>query len=81
MLSQQIQSSALALVAYDGEKRQLHVRFRDGSRYVYLNVTASVYHCLLAAASPGRYFNQHIRSRFAHECTITAAHDATNASG
>jgi KTSC domain len=67
MVFHDIESRALASVAYDGDKQRLQVRFRDGSRYAYLNVTAPLYESLLAAPSPGQYFNTHIRSKFAHE--------------
>ena len=60
-----LNSSAVARVAYEESRQQLHVEFRDGSVYVYLGVTATVYRELLTAESQGGYFNRKIRNAFA----------------
>ncbi len=57
-----LNSSALARVAYDDRRQQLHVKFHDGSVYVYLGVTSTVYDELLNADSQGGYFNRRIRN-------------------
>jgi hypothetical protein len=59
-------SSALARVAYEQRRQLLHVEFRDGSAYVYLDVPPAVYHELLGSQSQGSHFNKRIRNTFAH---------------
>ncbi len=59
-------SSALARVAYDHRLQRLHIEFRDGSAYVYLDVPPTVYQELLDSQSRGSYFNNRIRNAFPH---------------
>lgn len=54
-------SEILAAAVYDDTRETLQLHFRDGSRYVYSRVLPDLFHGLLAAASKGRFFNQHIR--------------------
>ena len=59
-----LNSSALARVAYDDHRQHLHVEFRDGSAYLYLGVTSTIYQELLNAESPGVYLNRRIRNAY-----------------
>ena len=59
-----LNSSALARVAYDESRQDLLIEFHDGSVYVYRGVTAIVYRELLTAESHGRYFNRKIRNAY-----------------
>ena len=61
----ELESSALARVGYVDGDQHLHIEFRDGSAYVYLNVPATVFRGLISAESHGVYFNRRIRNAFA----------------
>jgi hypothetical protein len=61
-----VTSSQIAAVGYDPIACQLVIRFRGSGRrpeavYSYAGVPAEVAAGLIAAASPGIYFNRHIR--------------------
>ena len=62
-----LNSSALARVAFDESRHDLHGEFHDGSVYVYRGVTAAVYLELLTAQSQGGYFNRKIRNTYVSE--------------
>jgi len=57
-----VTSSALNSVGYDESQKILAIEFHGGEVYEYYDVPAQVYHDLMAAASKGRYFHQHIRN-------------------
>ena len=57
-------STTLASATYDHRQNQLHVDFRDGSRYIYSTVAATLFRDLVASSSTGKFFNQHIRGQF-----------------
>lgn len=59
-------SSLLEAAAYQDQLALLAVAFRDGAVYHYFGVPAGTYQELLRAESHGRYFNSHIRNRFAY---------------
>lgn len=52
-------------VGYDAAQQILEVEFTSGTVYQYLEVPATVFTGLMAAASKGRYFNQEIRDDYA----------------
>jgi hypothetical protein len=56
-------SSLIDQAAYDDEARTLLITFRTGRRYLYRNVRRATYDALVAAPSPGAYFNAEIRDR------------------
>jgi lysyl-tRNA synthetase class 2 len=60
-----VQSTTLAAVAYDADRRLLRLRFRDRKIYQYSDVPGDVHEALLRAPSKGLYFNRFIRGRFA----------------
>lgn len=62
-----VKSSNLAEVGYDDVFGTLHVRFHgsDGV-HQYDRVPSSLHTKLLAAPSPGSFFHQNIRGKFAH---------------
>ena len=49
---------------YDGEARQLAVRFTTGRRYLFHDVPPEAAAALRAAFSKGRHFNARIRGRY-----------------
>jgi hypothetical protein len=61
-----VQSSLLASVAYDHRRAILQLEFGYGAVYQYFGVPVQSYQELLEAASPGAYFNRHIRSVFCY---------------
>ena len=50
-----LDSSAIAVVAYDSETRNLEIQFRGGDNYRYLNVPKFVLEALLKAESAGAF--------------------------
>jgi hypothetical protein len=63
---QLVDSSLLEAVAYHKQLRLLELAFRSGAVYGYFGVPAHTYDELLRAESKGKYFNSHIRNRFAY---------------
>lgn len=61
-----VASSMIGEVAYDADRRELHVRFMGGQTYVYADVPREVYDGLLAAESAGRYLNASVKGRYQH---------------
>jgi hypothetical protein len=61
-----LNSTSLNAAAYQDQSALLELEFRSGVIYHYFGVPAQTYQELLRAESKGRYFNQHIRNRFAH---------------
>ncbi len=59
-------STSRQAVAYQDQLGQLELKFRSGAVYCYFDVSESIYKALLRAESKGRYFNHHIRNRFAY---------------
>jgi len=62
-----LESSRLAWVRYQRARRQLHVQFRSGERYLYFQVPPTCYQQLLDADSKGSYFNHQIRNCFPYQ--------------
>ena len=52
-----LDSSAIAAVTYDSEKRTLEVNYRGSDSYRYLHVPEFVYEALLRAESAGAFWN------------------------
>jgi hypothetical protein len=47
-------------IGYDEEARELRIKFREGSIYVYYDVPPDVYEELLSVDSIGHYMNDHL---------------------
>ena len=64
-----LRSTMVRAVAYDGERRQLRVRFSNGALYRYHDVPQEVFDTLLDPpdGSHGRYFNDVIRDGFDYD--------------
>lgn len=56
-------STTLARALYDTSHQELHLHFRDGTRYLYSAVSPDLFQSLTAATSKGLFFNQQIRGR------------------
>jgi hypothetical protein len=59
-----VDSSTIAAVGYDRNTAVLEIEFTSGDVYDYFLVPHSVYEGLLRAASKGRFFGDHVRSRY-----------------
>lgn len=59
-----VDSSGVDQLGYDPDAMELHVVFKGGAHYVYVNVPPGVYQELLDAASKGAYVNHEIRNTY-----------------
>jgi hypothetical protein len=59
-----VESTTLAMVAYDDARELLRLEFRSRAIYQYFGVPAAVHAALLRAPSKGSYFNRVIRGRY-----------------
>ena len=57
-------SSNITHMGHHEEK--LHIKFKDGSHYVYDGVPESKYHQMLAADSVGTFLHENIKGKFPH---------------
>lgn len=57
-------SSHLASAEYDEAEQTLTIEFTAGESWEYEGVPERVYHGLLRAASPGRYFQTYIKGAY-----------------
>jgi hypothetical protein len=55
-----VESRAFRAAAYGKNEHFLHLRFRSGEVYRYLDVPVKLYQEFLAADSKGRYFRESI---------------------
>lgn len=62
-----VNSTAIALVAYNSELQTMRVIFQSGLGWDYSGVPASVYVALIQAHSVGRYYGQNVRGSFLAE--------------
>jgi KTSC domain len=60
-----LNSRSLRTAGYLDTDALLEVEFRSGDVYQFFDVPAESYQALLQAESHGKYFNSHIRNRFA----------------
>lgn len=67
MEHQAVKSSRLREVAYDQEKQELWVLYRNGQRYRFKEVPQSFYLEMLMADSIGGYFFDNIRYSFPNQ--------------
>lgn len=59
-----LHSSAIRAVDYDPATGRLVIEFHSTGRYTFHRVPLNVYLGLINAASPGSYYNRHIRGRY-----------------
>ena len=61
-------SSVVKEAWYNRGTRQLTVRLKSDVTYVYLDVPWQAAVCMIAAESPGRYFNTQIKNIYETSC-------------
>lgn len=64
---QDVSSSAIRGIGYDGGSQQLTVTFNSGRSYAYAGVPYQRYTAFEQANSKGRYFNSAIRNRYPYK--------------
>ena len=64
MKRKQVESSNLASVGYDADKKILEIGFNHGGVYQYFNVPQDEYKALMNASSHGSYFYHNIRGNY-----------------
>ena len=72
-----VKSKMLAAVAYNGDWKQLYLRFRSGEIYCYQGVPVEGYQELLAAGSKGEYVRSHIFNRYPYQRIRSAIRTAS----
>jgi hypothetical protein len=60
-----VDSRALAAIGYSRRLRALEIEFKRGGTYRYLEVPPAVHRQLLAAESKARFYNAHVRGKYA----------------
>ena len=68
---QRITSSDIASIGYDEASETMEIEFHATGVYRYFSVPKSVYDSLLATPSPGKYFLQNIKGKYAWERAAT----------
>lgn len=63
-----VESTIIRSVGYDADSGILEIEFTNAEIYQYSAVPATVYSELLAAESPGSYFNEIIRRNLVYPC-------------
>lgn len=56
-----LRSQTLAAADYETSSQTLTIAFHNGRSYTYESVPAEIYEGLMAAPSPGTYYNLHIK--------------------
>jgi len=59
-----VESSNIAAVGHDAERKLLAVRFRSGSIFHYANIEPELHERFLSAESLGQFFGTQIRGKF-----------------
>lgn len=63
-MKRQLESHLIKSIAYEPDTQTLEIEFRTGQVYAYARVPVETVDRLLAAESPGAFFNREIRNRF-----------------
>ena len=64
MEREDVTSSNIVSVGYDGDEQILEVEFNGGSVYQYFGVPEDMYQRLMTAESVGRHLGRHIKGVF-----------------
>ncbi len=66
-MRQKVNSSDVATIEYDPATETLSMEFHATGWYRYFSVPATVYEELARTPSPGKFFRQHIKGKYAWE--------------
>ncbi len=64
MVRQQVESSSVRSLGYDGADRALEVEFLSGAVYRYLDVPTRVVEAMATTPSIGSYLARNVRNRY-----------------
>ena len=64
MITKSVNSSMVEELGYAADKKELTVKFKNGSVYAYSGVEASVFEVIANAESVGKAFNSEIRGKY-----------------
>jgi hypothetical protein len=67
MQRQPVNSSDIAAIGYDAASETLEIEFRATGAYRYFSVPKNVHEELARTPSPGKFFLQHIKGKYAWE--------------
>jgi hypothetical protein len=70
---QPVQSSDIASIGYDDATETLEIEFKATGLYRYFSVPRALYDGLAQTPSPGKYFQQHIKGKYAWEKSAPSA--------
>ena len=59
-----VTSSQISYIGYENETNSLYVTFKNGSKYVYKNVSKEVFDDFLHSDSIGKYFIVNIKDNY-----------------
>jgi hypothetical protein len=64
MRRQEVDSSSIAAIGYDSERRELEIEFRQsGDVYKYFDVSPEEYQAFMSDESKGQYLNRVFKAR------------------
>jgi hypothetical protein len=64
---QPVVSSDVAAIGYEESSQTLEIEFKATGAYRYFSVPKAVFDELMATPSPGKFFRQHIKGKYAWE--------------
>lgn len=62
-----VTSSNISRIGYSEKKKELFVKFNNGSLYEYYNVPKVLFTDMIRAKSKGKFFNRKIKNRFSYQ--------------
>lgn len=65
--TEKINSSAIAEIGYNLEKKELNVMFNSGSKYVYKDVPEDTFKQFINSESKGQFFIENIKYNYSYE--------------
>lgn len=62
----EVESSNIESIGHHADRKELHVRFKNGGHYVYAGVGPDLHADALRADSVGKFINEHVKGKFTH---------------
>lgn len=57
-------SETVKSIHYDTDRRELEIRFVNGSRYLYFRVPEAIFERFMSAESAGKFVHQEIKNKY-----------------